>query len=79
MAQQTVFDSPNTIRFNQARRNLLAELLPVWQRELGLKTAMDVGCGMGYFSALLVELGLETRAPIMPRRRGAGCRDLRFK
>lgn len=62
MAQQTVFDSPNTIRFNQARRNLLAELLPVWQRELGLKTAMDVGCGMGYFSALLVELGLETRA-----------------
>jgi len=62
LAQKTVFDSPNTVRFNQARRNLLAELLPVWQRELGLKTAMDVGCGLGYFSELLVELGFETRA-----------------
>ena len=62
MAPKTVFDSPNTVRFNQARRNLLAELLPVWQRELGLKTAMDVGCGLGYFSELLVELGFNTRA-----------------
>jgi SAM-dependent methyltransferase len=62
LTQKTVFDSPNTVRFNQARRNLLAELLPVWQRDFGLKTAMDVGCGLGYFSALLVELGFETRA-----------------
>lgn len=62
MAQKTVFDSPNTVRFNQARRNLLAELLPSWKTELGLKTAMDVGCGLGYFSELLVELGFETRA-----------------
>lgn len=62
MSQKTVFDSPNTVRFNQARRDRLAELLPVWQKELGLKTAMDVGCGFGYFSALLVELGFETSA-----------------
>jgi tRNA (mo5U34)-methyltransferase len=62
LAEKTVFDSPNTVRFNQARRKLLAELLPAWQRELGLKTAMDVGCGLGYFSALLVELGFDARA-----------------
>ena len=62
MAQKTVFDSPNTVRFNQARRNLLAELLPVWQTEFGLKTAMDVGCGLGYFSEILVELGFKTHA-----------------
>jgi SAM-dependent methyltransferase len=62
LAQKTVFDSPNTVRFNQARRNLLAELLPVWQTEFGLKTAMDVGCGLGYFSEMLVELGFKTRA-----------------
>ena len=62
MAQKTVFDSPNTVRFNQARRNLLAELLPVWQTEFGLKTAMDVGCGLGYFSEMLVELGFKTHA-----------------
>jgi len=62
LSQKTVFDSPNTVRFNQARRNLLAELLPLWQTEFGLKTAMDVGCGLGYFSEMLVELGFKTRA-----------------
>ena len=62
MARKAIFDSTNTVRFNEARRKLLAELLPAWQRDLGLKTAIDVGCGFGYFSALLVELGFDARA-----------------
>lgn len=38
------------------------DLLPVRQLELGLTRVTDVGCGLGYFSELLVELGFDTRA-----------------
>jgi SAM-dependent methyltransferase len=60
--REWAFDSPHYRALDQARLAMFRDVLGVWKAQLNLRTAWDVGCGIGNFSALLRELGFETRA-----------------
>lgn len=62
MAKQFVFDQPHATRFVSARQAYLRKHLPELKEALSLKTALDVGCGVGHFSQFLKELGFEVTA-----------------
>src|SRR5271154_3280545 len=57
----TPFDGRDALRLVDARgetmRRLLAKLIP----ELKLSTALDSGCGVGFFSQMMEECGLQVR------------------
>ena len=57
-----VFDLEESVRFVEARSEFLRAFLATFREPLQLKTALDVGCGVGYFSGLLQQLGLEVSA-----------------
>ena len=58
----TPFDDRNALRLVEARgetmRRLVKKLIPA----LRLSTALDAGCGVGFFSQMLRDCGLEVRA-----------------
>ncbi len=62
MDQPIVFDMPHATRFTEARKAWLDGLLRPLIAAHGYKTAVDVGCGVGYFSSYLQELGLRVVA-----------------
>jgi len=62
MSQRWVFDQSHAMRFVEARRVLLRSFLPDLQRQIKLQTALDVGCGVGYFSELLHDTGFRVVA-----------------
>src|SRR6266700_5002405 len=62
MAPERIFDRPHYRALDQARIMLLRKCLGEWKNQLGLGTAWDIGCGVGNFSTLLMELGFQTRA-----------------
>lgn len=62
MDQPIVFDMPHATGFTNARTAWLDGLLPPLIVAHGYKTAVDVGCGVGYFSAYLRDLGLRVVA-----------------
>jgi len=62
MAKPFIFDRPGQAAFMSARREFLGRFLPQWKEELGLRTALDVGCGVGYFAASLRDMGFEVTA-----------------
>jgi SAM-dependent methyltransferase len=55
-----VFDAPHYDRLNRSRQLWLDQLLQSCQAQSELRTALDAGCGMGFFSAHLVRLGFVT-------------------
>jgi SAM-dependent methyltransferase len=55
-----VFDRPMQSEMREAEVDFLRRVLPPWQSALGLRTAFDLGCGVGYFSAMLRDLGFQT-------------------
>jgi SAM-dependent methyltransferase len=57
-----VFDQPLQSEYRIARIKFLERLVASWQSALGLRTALDIGCGVGYFSAMLKDLGLQVTA-----------------
>ncbi len=59
MAKTTAFDQPCAQRGLEARQAPLRELLPELAQELELHTALDAGCGVGYFSTFLKKAGLD--------------------
>lgn len=57
MATEFIFDQPHARRFVEARQTFLRPVLTDIQKRLSLQSAADVGCGVGYFSGFLEELG----------------------
>jgi len=56
---QRVFDQSHYDSLNSSRGAVVWNLLSQLKEPLGLRTAIDVGCGLGYFSSLLKSLGFE--------------------
>jgi SAM-dependent methyltransferase len=52
-----IFDLPYARRFVEARQEWLRKVLPELKQVQGLQTAIDVGCGVGYFSGFLRDFG----------------------
>jgi SAM-dependent methyltransferase len=57
-----VFDHELYEKLNTSRAAVVTPLLGELKDKLNLRTAIDVGCGFGYFSGLLDSLGLEVTA-----------------
>ena len=54
---EIVFDSPETMRITKAREDWLATVLGLLPFRSELSTALDLGCGAGYFSGVLRRAG----------------------
>lgn len=59
MQRSLVFDSGLYDRLNRGRGEVVKDLLKSLSSEVELLTAIDIGCGIGHFSRLLSEQGLE--------------------
>lgn len=46
----------------EAEIEFLRRVIPPWKSALGLRTALDLGCGVGYYSAMLRDLGFQVIA-----------------
>jgi len=57
-----IFDHKHYESLNSSRGAVVSSLLAELQAPLGLKTAIDIGCGLGYFSELLRALGFDVTA-----------------
>jgi tRNA (mo5U34)-methyltransferase len=57
-----VFDLEESVRFVEARGEFLRRFLAAFRDRLQLRTALDAGCGVGYFSGLLQQMGFEVSA-----------------
>lgn len=53
------FDTPAALLINDARKAFLETLLPTLIKTQGIRTALDIGCGVGHFSKYLMESGLQ--------------------
>jgi FkbM family methyltransferase len=56
------FDQPHYEALNKAREATLRPLLASLETSADLRTVVDVGCGLGYFSALMTDLGFQVMA-----------------
>jgi len=57
-----VFDQPHYDALNSAREATLGQLLKSLKKDLELRTAVDVGCGLGHFAVFLRDLGFDVLA-----------------
>jgi FkbM family methyltransferase len=57
----TAFDRPHYLALNKTRGETIRQLLATVRPVLKLTTALDAGCGLGFFSALLEEAGLAVK------------------
>lgn len=62
MSAARVFDQQHYELLNRARGDVLRALLGELKVLVNLQTAVDVGCGLGYFSGLLQSLGFDVTA-----------------
>jgi FkbM family methyltransferase len=62
MEQEMIFDQPHYMALNVARGEALRGFLASIVKEMQLNSAVDVGCGVGYFSSLLQSLHLDVLA-----------------
>ena len=53
-----IFDAKHYESYNTAREAVVRNTLSDISRQVTLRTGLDVGCGLGYFSSLLNSLGL---------------------
>ena len=59
MSASWVFDQSHYDALNTARSATLERLLPELKKRLELKTALDLGCGLGYYSQILHGCGFD--------------------
>jgi SAM-dependent methyltransferase len=59
MAEPTVFDMPHATRLTEARQAFLDRWFKPFVARERFTRAIDVGCGVGYFSTYLKSLGLD--------------------
>jgi tRNA (mo5U34)-methyltransferase len=62
LSKPFVFDLPLQSEAREAKIEFLRRAISPWKSDLGLRSALDVGCGVGYFSSLLQDLGLQVTA-----------------
>lgn len=62
MSEQRIFDARHYESLNTSRAAVVSDLLNEVKTPLALRTAIDVGCGLGFFSKLLASLGLRVTA-----------------
>lgn len=62
MESHLVFDAVHYERLNAARTAVVTELLNEIKNSIELRSAVDIGCGVGYFSRLLDSCGLQVIA-----------------
>jgi SAM-dependent methyltransferase len=62
LSSSWVFDQAHYDSLNAARSSTVQCILPDLKQRLGLKTALDLGCGLGHYAGLLHNLGLEVHA-----------------
>ncbi len=58
----TAFDTRQYLDLIRARSATIRRTVSALKPVLGLRNALDAGCGVGFFTQTLTELGLETRA-----------------
>ena len=54
----TIFEQPAQLALYERKRTILHELLDSVEKEVNLRTALDVGCGVGLFTKELAQRGL---------------------
>jgi SAM-dependent methyltransferase len=59
---QPIFDQEHYVRHIEARGHLIQRMVPKVKFAMPLTTALDAGCGIGFFSKMLADSGLEVRA-----------------
>jgi SAM-dependent methyltransferase len=62
LPKKVAFDLPLQAIMRDAELDFLRRVIPPWHSALGLRTALDLGCGVGYFSAMLKDLGFVVTA-----------------
>jgi 2-polyprenyl-3-methyl-5-hydroxy-6-metoxy-1,4-benzoquinol methylase len=58
-AMKTVFDRARSSAINKARQDRIKGVLNELRTVSPIKTAVDLGCGVGIFSKFLTDLGME--------------------
>src|ERR1700693_5675303 len=56
-----IFDQPHYLKHIEARGALIGKVVPELKVALGLATALDAGCGPGFFAQVLHDCNLEVR------------------
>ncbi len=59
---QTIFDQDHYAKLIEARGATIKRVVHELKAKLGLSTALDAGCGLGFFAEMLRECGLGVRA-----------------
>jgi FkbM family methyltransferase len=59
---RTIFDQSHYLKLIEARGETIRRVVNELKSALKLSTALDAGCGVGFFSEILRECGLEVRA-----------------
>src|SRR5712672_4837381 len=59
--QLTEFDQRHYVKLIRARGETIRRVVAELRQELGLASAVDAGCGVGFFSQILQECGLSVR------------------
>ena len=59
---QTIFDQKHYLELIEARGETIRRVVKELKPALKLSTALDAGCGIGFFSEILREPGLQVRA-----------------